>query len=198
LNLRPPGYESCVAGAANAYLATFRDPRSSQVIRDQLRWAKVRAKLSPSRMRLHCSKPRKGRTSASVHVPSSFQSALILTNTVWAVGGDDYSPHLGEPGSSVVLRRSCPWPRRPDRAPRIARSRPPTRPMCWLSPASRRRIEGEPEARKPLSGGFRFGLSVGHRTLGVSDLEQAHLAEVDVCERMADERVEARLVDLHV
>src|SRR5439155_3493433 len=43
----------------------------------------------------------------------------------------------------------------------------------------------------------RFAL-VAHRSLDVPDVEQADLALVDGCERMRDERVETRLVDLHV
>ena len=52
----------------------------------------------------------------------------------------------------------------------------------------------EPTRRRLL----RFELSVGHRPLGVADLEQADLAEIDVREGVGDERIEALLVDLDV
>jgi threonine dehydrogenase-like Zn-dependent dehydrogenase len=39
---------------------------------------------------------------------------------------------------------------------------------------------------------------VAHRPGRVSDLQQADLPEIDVREGVADERVETRLVDLHV
>src|SRR5690349_3441418 len=37
-----------------------------------------------------------------------------------------------------------------------------------------------------------------HRPLHVADVEQADLPEIDGGERVTDERIEARLVDLHV
>src|SRR5262249_3728498 len=39
---------------------------------------------------------------------------------------------------------------------------------------------------------------MGHRPVDVPDAQEAHVAEIDGSERMADERVEARLVDLDV
>jgi len=39
---------------------------------------------------------------------------------------------------------------------------------------------------------------VAHRSRRVADLEQANLAEIDVGERMADERIGAYVVDLDV
>src|SRR5215203_530166 len=51
--------------------------------------------------------------------------------------------------------------------------------------------------KRPAAGASSW-CSMGHRPFGISDLQQADLAEVDVREGVRDERVEALLIDLHV